>query len=95
MGEYGFQQGAFDTLEPRSIDFAGFAIFQRIFHVGLDESTKQVGGVIRGAEYLLEAPGEQGSHLLSSFANANCLVEVAPDTKRLLADEMVEVLLLS
>jgi len=45
-------------------------------------------------ELLLAPLGGQGSHLLSSFADANCLVRVGPETDRLEAGEWVEVWLL-
>lgn len=45
-------------------------------------------------EYLLEPTGAQGSHLLHTFATANCLVVVSPDTTNLAAGEFVDVLLL-
>jgi len=45
-------------------------------------------------ELVLAPLGGQGSHLLSSFADANCLVRVGPEADRLEAGEMVEVWLL-
>ena len=49
---------------------------------------------LESAEYLLDPPGPQSSHLLSSFSAANCLVEVPPGQSRLAAGELVTVLLL-
>ncbi|MFQ5654919.1 MAG: molybdopterin-binding protein, partial [Planctomycetota bacterium] len=46
------------------------------------------------AEYTLEPLRSQGSHLLSSFAGANCLVEIPAHVSELRAGEMVSVLLL-
>lgn len=45
-------------------------------------------------ELALEPLGGQGSHLLSSFAAANCLVRVGPEVERLNAGDLVDVLLL-
>ena len=44
--------------------------------------------------YRLSPVGEQGSHLLSSFADANCLIEVPPHRGNLSEGERVEVLIL-
>ena len=46
-------------------------------------------------EYLLGPLGGQGSHLLSSFAAANCLVRVGPEVAQLNAGDRVDVLLLA
>ncbi|MFN0059477.1 MAG: gephyrin-like molybdotransferase Glp [Planctomycetota bacterium] len=45
-------------------------------------------------DYVLEPFGAQGSHLLGSFAHANCLVRVAAQRDALEPDEKVEVWLL-
>jgi molybdenum cofactor synthesis domain-containing protein len=45
-------------------------------------------------ELVLLPLGRQGSHLLSSFADANCLVRVGPEADRLNAGELADVLLL-
>ena len=46
------------------------------------------------AEYQLQPLQGQGSHMLSSFAGANCLVEVPPQQDQLRQGERVAVLLL-
>lgn len=48
----------------------------------------------RRQELVLAPLGGQGSHLLSSFADANCLVRVGPESSSLEPGEMVEVWLL-
>ena len=53
--------------------------------VAFDEAT---------GEYLLGPLGGQGSHLLSSFAAANCLVRVGPEVTELNEGDRVDVLLL-
>ena len=50
---------------------------------------------VPGEDLPVLAPlGGQGSHLLSSFAAANCLVQVGPEVDRLNAGDVVDVLLL-
>lgn len=49
---------------------------------------------VAAGEYQLEPMAGQGSHLLSSYATANCFVQVSPETKQLEAGSLVDVLLL-
>ena len=45
-------------------------------------------------EYVVSVSGGQGSHLLSSFAEANCLVRIPAHQTRIAEGERVDVMLI-